>query len=274
MKIALLLSGQPRLYEEVFPHIKKHILDVYDCDVYAHAWWDEAESRDVVHRSPWSQSYKFDVDKQFPIKFNNLYNPKKFQIDKPIFDSTEDSQNIFIESLKKLYPTTNGCDVLYENKDMLGVIHKFISIEKVFNMVDWDENYDWIVFWRYDLRPDVFPDLTILNEEVLYAYTDYWCSWCDRDNRAWPDNHGFIDTGFILHPNCKHALNIKNFYFDECIKNNLLCSESHQWKHRPIPETVWSLNVWYNKIKTVMLPSKYFSASLIRRIDEYGDLRP
>ena len=38
MKIAILVSGQPRRYRNGFKDLKKWFLDRYDCDVYLHAW--------------------------------------------------------------------------------------------------------------------------------------------------------------------------------------------------------------------------------------------
>ena len=35
-KIALCLSGQIRTFDKCFPSLKKHILDIVDCDVFAH----------------------------------------------------------------------------------------------------------------------------------------------------------------------------------------------------------------------------------------------
>jgi hypothetical protein len=42
MKLALLLSGQPRYIEECFPSIKKFVLDKHDVSIYAHIWWDKS----------------------------------------------------------------------------------------------------------------------------------------------------------------------------------------------------------------------------------------
>jgi hypothetical protein len=274
MKVAFLLSGQPRLYEEVFPTIKQKILDIYDCDVYAHAWWtDDMEKVNNTHLSPWSKqnkhNYKFDKD--FPNKFISMYNPVKFLVEPPLFDDTTESKNNFIEMLKSTFPTGNGCEDLYSTESMLGTIHKFFSVDKVYNLVDWNNNYDWIVYWRYDQRPNVFPDLNKLEEKTLYAYTDPWCTFCNRETEPYPYNYNFIDTVFILHPTIKKLLDIKNFYFTECIKNNLMCT-SDGWKYQAVPETVWALNAWFHNLKSIMLPNNIFCTSLIRKIDEYGNL--
>jgi len=272
MKIALILAGQPRFYKEVFPTIRKHILDKYDCDVYAHAWWDKNDEVDKLHASAWIDTSRIKIDKDFSSTFIKLYNPTKFLFEPPLFDITDETKDKFVDKLKKMYPMKNGCDNLYRSENMLGAISRFFSIDKVFNLVEWEKNYEWIVFWRYDLRPDIFPDLSKLNKKVLYAYSDYHCTWCNRDEMDWPHNHSFIDTGFILHPEHKHILNIKNFYFNECIRDELVCNNG-KWIYKiTTPETIWGLNVWFHGVETIILPNNIFSASLIRGMDEYGEL--
>ncbi len=41
MKIALLLSGQPRFVEEVAPYILKNVCEGYDVDTFCHFWFDD-----------------------------------------------------------------------------------------------------------------------------------------------------------------------------------------------------------------------------------------
>jgi len=38
MKVAILLSGQPRNYYLGYDELKKSYLDKYDCDIYLHTW--------------------------------------------------------------------------------------------------------------------------------------------------------------------------------------------------------------------------------------------
>ena len=38
MKVALLLSGLPRMVSEGYEQTWKHIIENYDTDVYLHAW--------------------------------------------------------------------------------------------------------------------------------------------------------------------------------------------------------------------------------------------
>ncbi|MCA8971034.1 MAG: hypothetical protein KDC95_14675 [Planctomycetes bacterium] len=40
MRIALVLSGQPRLIEQCFPSQQKHLIDALGCDVFFHFWND------------------------------------------------------------------------------------------------------------------------------------------------------------------------------------------------------------------------------------------
>lgn len=38
MKVALCLSGQPRMFRKAHEYVKEHLLDKYDVDVFAHSW--------------------------------------------------------------------------------------------------------------------------------------------------------------------------------------------------------------------------------------------
>ena len=42
MKVALLMSGQPRYVDDTRPFLffKENVIDKYDTDVYCHGWFD------------------------------------------------------------------------------------------------------------------------------------------------------------------------------------------------------------------------------------------
>jgi hypothetical protein len=50
-KIALCLSGQFRTFEKVFPSIQKHILELYDTDIFIHTW-DINTNEDFIKQLP------------------------------------------------------------------------------------------------------------------------------------------------------------------------------------------------------------------------------
>lgn len=80
MKLALCISGQPRMYKKGFEELKKHYLDKYDVDVFIHTW------KDTVYKG--TEFYPEDVNsKQFGYSssiFSDLvemYNPKAILIE-------------------------------------------------------------------------------------------------------------------------------------------------------------------------------------------------
>ena len=41
MRIALCLSGQPRFFEKCSQSLIDNLIDIYNPDIFAHAWWDD-----------------------------------------------------------------------------------------------------------------------------------------------------------------------------------------------------------------------------------------
>mgnify|MGYP003116404412 FL=1 len=82
MKVALCLSGQPRLYEECYEWIKTFIIDEYggdNVDVFCHFWWDGEKGYPAL--SPWNfDRHDSDSFKEHKRDINEdlirLYKPK------------------------------------------------------------------------------------------------------------------------------------------------------------------------------------------------------
>ena len=53
MKVAVCMSGQPRLLEECYGYITKNIIEPNNADVFMHGWYDEESL---------SKPYKFGGD--------------------------------------------------------------------------------------------------------------------------------------------------------------------------------------------------------------------
>jgi hypothetical protein len=81
MKVALLIAGYLRCFENNIESLKKHLLDIYDVDVYIHIT-DCKESKylnkpiQINKISEWLNPKLMIISKNFEIKdkFNNLYN--------------------------------------------------------------------------------------------------------------------------------------------------------------------------------------------------------
>lgn len=259
MKIAFLLTGQPRFYEETFPYIKEKILDRYDCDVYAHAWWSLEEIDKQPFQPSWSLKYPFSLDKNFIDKFKNFYNPKNFIAEPSLIYGSHSDANIdnFLKTLQELYPSTSVDK--YIRGEMIAPMHKFISVERVYDLVNWENNYDWIIFWRYDGIPKNFPNLHQLEKNKLHAYSDYWNTFGPhRTDLMYPY---FIDNAWILDAKFKEILKIAKFYTD-CMNDKI---ETPICTSRLVSaEDVWAACTFYNKISICQHPYEMFTIDINR----------
>lgn len=82
MKVAILLSGQPRNYHKGYEEIKKAYLDRYDCDVFFHTWDDDSfKATQFFHDRP---ANEYNMEGGWKEELVNLYSPKKHIFEKPI----------------------------------------------------------------------------------------------------------------------------------------------------------------------------------------------
>ena len=76
MKVALLLTGHMRCWQQVFPNTKQHLLDKYNPDIFIHTWdseayWDPHSQKGVTEGGP-----KLDVE-----AIRETYNPVHMVVD-------------------------------------------------------------------------------------------------------------------------------------------------------------------------------------------------
>lgn len=76
MKVALCISGQPRIIKTGFLCHKKFILDKYDIDVFIHTWYDENQEKIVACGG------EYEVNKEVINQINELYKPTKILVEK------------------------------------------------------------------------------------------------------------------------------------------------------------------------------------------------
>lgn len=205
MKVALLLSGQGRSsLKKCFTSIKKHILDVYDTDVYCHLWWDEKTSNDGFYVG--FQNVIYPTEKDMPQIIKNLYSPKKMIIQEQIdVWSHPDLLNI-------------NCP------DKESFISQLYGLQQVSNLFDWSE-YDFIIRWRYDLEVVNFLNLNELDKTKLHTF----CHVLDENGETGPPfpKHFFDDPGYILPNDMKQFLqfidNVNNLkiYDSNCAPENI-----------------------------------------------------
>lgn len=165
MKIALLISGQPRRYRNGYQELKRWFLDRYNIDVYLHAW--EAKE---FHKYNFFNNGKLEkvhhVDENL---YNNLidwYQPKDYLFEKSIqFDKTD---------LKGK-----------NNQRLNSQMGMWMSLKRAWDLMDTSGiKYDLIFKTRYDLlfthrvanNCILLEDLTKFDPLKLhyFGYADDW----------------------------------------------------------------------------------------------------
>jgi hypothetical protein len=95
MKISLLISGHPIVYEECYESIKKNV-DLDNVDVYAHTWWDDSY-RNKCYKMHFTEKFG---DENLSHVLENKFSVKKIKVEK--------SKKFDISFIKKFNPMTWG----------------------------------------------------------------------------------------------------------------------------------------------------------------------
>jgi len=165
MKIALILSGQPRRYRNGYKELKKWFLDRYNIDVYLHAW-----KAKEFHKFNFFNGGKLEkihhVDENLYDNLVNWYQPKGYLFEKSIqFD---------------------GKDIKGQNNQRLNSqMGMWMSLKRAWDLVENSGiQYDLIFKTRYDLlfthrvanNCPLLEDLTQLNPDYLhhFGYAPDW----------------------------------------------------------------------------------------------------
>src|SRR5690349_15448926 len=152
IRVAICLSGQPRFYNsKSYETIKKQLLDVYNCDVYAHLWL----SNDINFNYPYSPHLScFKEIKMEPEKVKKelieLYSPVSC-----IFEEPREFKEFLLKGDER-YAIKNFPSMFYS------VWQSDLARREI------GRQYDYVVRCRTDTLLNTFPDLTKLEKGVLY----------------------------------------------------------------------------------------------------------
>lgn len=143
MKLAIVIAGLPRFFDSyTYNTIKEHFLDKYDCDVYAHFWFNDNEE-DTYIISPWVPQNIFPRDTI--TKFRELYNPVQVQYDNSMIKDESSTNEWYI--MKSFYT----------------------SKQRAFNLISDINKYDFIINMRSDMVFLRVPDLRVLDTFKIHA---------------------------------------------------------------------------------------------------------
>lgn len=178
MKINLILFGQGRYVEDCFPSIYDKILSKYDCDVYCHLWWDEY----VINEGYLGYRGIYTVNSNLPQIIDTLYKPNKFLIEKQVVNRN-DQVNYFMSKYPNLEKYDDGLCYHW-------IVSQFLAFQNICDLFEW-EKYDFIIKWRYDVKPIYFPNLHELDKNKFYPAYSQWPTYVDDDEK-------FSDAAFLM----------------------------------------------------------------------------
>ena len=229
MKIALIISGQPRFYKsESYRSIRKNILNKYDTDVYFHTW----RNNKPYEVAPWSEiNTQIVIENSFESELIFLYNPKNYIIE----DQKEfpEISNIINDKI-----LTNHHNYNYSSKNMPSM---FYSLEKSYELViNSNIIYDWIIRLRFDtIVPDDLPDLNNFKSgKCIYIPNN--CPSTNKDGGYSRYNDNFSITN-INDNNVYNIFKDMKNYTNEILNNTF------------VGEDFWSYHIWKNKYKVELL---------------------
>lgn len=151
IRVALLLSGQPRFYSgKSYDSIKREILDKYSTDVFIHTWRSNDGKFDVA---PWVSKQigtaKFEGKETTYQDILRLYNPKRMMI--------EESREF--KDWDKIIP--DAC--LRLRRNLPSMLYSLTECWKQVESSPTFEEYDIVVRARFDTLIEHLPDFTIGN---------------------------------------------------------------------------------------------------------------
>jgi hypothetical protein len=129
MKVAILISGQPRNFEKGYLELKKSYLDRYDCDIFFHTWRDNNfKATQFFNDRP---VMEYNMEPRWVDDIVELYKPVTYLFESPIiFDKNNIKDPMWRTSLQ-------NCKSMW------------YSIQKAFELVP--TGYDAYIRTRFDL---------------------------------------------------------------------------------------------------------------------------
>lgn len=146
MKIALCLSGYPRVYPNCHESIRKKVIQHHDCDVFMHTWWDDSCENQVERFGSLSTFGSGDQ----AAALRRLWQPKRMLVEKP--DNRFDA---FPIPVNDKYMGPHGIhDPKIIRSIKIAQLSQYYSIRESYKLIENPDDYDIIVRCRSDLLFD------------------------------------------------------------------------------------------------------------------------
>lgn len=165
MKVAILISGQPRNFERGYEELRQSYLNKYDCDVFFHTWDDGKFAATQFFFDRPTQEYT--LDDGWQQRITDLYHPKNYLFEKQIIF---DNKNIIDPVWRQ--PLQNSKSMWHSAKQSFALTN---------------DAYDVYIRTRFDLRYEPsLVDITKLDLNKLHAW--------DWDTDARVKHRGIYDV--------------------------------------------------------------------------------
>lgn len=199
MKVALCLSGQPRLIPECAPYILENMCEGYDVDVFFHFWFDEKLQ---------TQPYKYGGDGEWQNQRISssaiedalkIYNPKLYKVEesKTFKDSTLHTDYAYYPETARLVPWSVHWQESEEPDYIDRMVNNWMSYHYSLNQVNLlRKEYEYANNFKYDwvvkLRSDCEPRQKICYEQYDKSVVNYsgWLNQPDGMINDWLDFGG------------------------------------------------------------------------------------
>ena len=174
MKIALCLSGQPRVVDQGFHKIRQSILDKNDVDVFIHTWFD-SENLSTNSVIPGRENHT--LDSLAVQKLERYYQPKKLLVEKPKHwkRSYGIPDKCFTDAWTWALEVEGGLDVAkeYINNTTHSMFYSMMMANLIKEQYSSEQNieYDLVIRNRIDFSPHVVLDLNNVemdNNSLVY----------------------------------------------------------------------------------------------------------
>ncbi len=141
MKIALCISGQPRLLRECYDGIYNNIIKDNDVDIFAHIWWSNEYQNKV---------FQLHYDKKFPQEdlgelFLQMYKPKDY-----IIEGQKQFNLDYCKSHNSVWNETDTHNKIFTPSVLFGLSSQYYSVSQADLIRQKYKGYDWVVRLRTD----------------------------------------------------------------------------------------------------------------------------
>ena len=160
MKVALCLSGQPRVIEVGYQKLKDALLDHNDVDVFVHTWFD-ADNLSTESVIPGREGHQ--LDPHALEKISQLYQPKAMLVEKPKTwnrqfeypQKTFEKAHTWALEIPGDNPIEKATGYLDNTTHCMWYSILMSNITKERYATESNTHYDWVIRNRFDYGPHV-----------------------------------------------------------------------------------------------------------------------